>query len=105
MREVIDGLPARSGSSVASAHYVAVGEQRGLHSVRKPSDGAASSGYLLRILSALASGCGDQQTKDPDCSLVGVTSLRNPIHSSLGVAADGGKLSAETSIQSPAFTG
>ena len=104
MREVIDGLPARAGSSVASAHDVAVGEQGGLHSVGEPSDGAGSSGYLLRILAGLASGCGDQQTKDPDCSFVGVTSLGNPIHSSLGGAADGGKFPAQSSIQVPAFT-
>jgi hypothetical protein len=81
-----------------------VGEQLGLHPVRKSSDGAGSSGYLSRILAGLASGCGDKQAKDPDCSLVGVTSLGNPIHRSLGVAADNGKLSAQASIQAPAFT-
>ena len=104
MREVIYGLPSRAGSSVASAHDVAVGEQLGLHPVRKSSDGAGSSGYLSRILAGPASGCGDKQSKNPDRSLVRVTSLGNPIHSSLGVAADNGKLCAQASIQAPAFT-
>src|SRR5580692_6215185 len=104
MREAIACFSTRSTSTVTISYDVAVRHEFEATSIRKARDGASRRHDLSRFLIVLSRSCRDQQTKNPDRTLVRIGSLRRFVHGTFCVPADGGKLLAQISIGNSSFS-
>src|ERR1700733_5615356 len=96
--KVIRCLHACATSAVMVADDVAVGHEFGLRTIGNPRDGTGRSSYLSSILARHAYRRSDQKAKTPDCTLVGVASLRGLVHSAFRIAADRSQLGSQTGV-------
>jgi hypothetical protein len=81
------------------AYHIAVGKQFRLRAVRKACDGSRPGGDFSGIFARRAHCSGDQKAKDPDCTLVGVDTLRDPVHGAFRIAANRSELRSQIAVE------